>query len=307
MAKSVGIKDVEYAMNGEGAPPYKIENDYVPQAVITDVQPINDQFVVFKLAGTNHGGGVHIPGIDYVIDPRTITKDKPDGNGPEMIRLLNGVTQIWAKEQKDVAPEYIKRNIRNISFPRGTRFITVPSWDVSQIEFMRAARHNIKNPHRKTGSKLEYFEYDPNEIAKEQLKKEMLEIEMITKASQQKPDKMKKHAFYLGINLIDEIGRPKPEDRLRTDYILAAKRDPETFKKSLDSREVDVTYLIRAAIIDGKIDISRGDGRAYYGNGGGLICSLPKTESPLQFLTNLALTPTREGRDFKETLESLIT
>jgi len=305
---ATGIKDVEYAMKGEAAPAYKTDDSYVPQTFFNEpTTQINHDFVVFKLANSSRDGGVYIPGIDYVIDPRTITKQKPDGNGPEMIRLIEGVTTIWAKEQKEVTENYVKKHLRSIAFPRGTRFISVPSWDVTQIEFMRSARHNIRNPHRKTGSKLEYFEYDPNEVANEQLKKEMFEIEMITKASKQGVEKMKKHAFYLGINLIDEIGRPKPEERLRTDYILAAKRDPSTFKKSLDSKEVDIQFMIRTAIIDGKIDISRGDGRAYYGNGGGVVSSMPKSEAPLQFLTNLALQQTNEGRAFYEQLQALST
>lgn len=300
------IKDVENAMQGEPVSNVN-SSDYVPEAVLPVAPQNNDSgFVVFKLAKA-HNGGVYIPGVDYVIDPRTVTKDNPDGNGPEMIRLITGVTTIWAKEQKELTPEYIKKNTRSLSFPRGTRFITVPNWDKTQVEFMRHARHNIKNPHRKTGSKLEYFEYDPNEVAKAQLAKEMLEIEMITKASQQKPEKMKMHAAYLGILFTDEIGRPKTDERLRTDYILAAKRDPETFKKSLDSKEVDIQYKIRAAILDGKIDIGRGDGKAYYGNGGGLICSLPSSEKPLQTLTHLALAPNKDGKEFLERLNSLST
>lgn len=302
------LKDAEYAMKGEATPALQLNTDFIPNPVLADEQnPVNHEFVVFKLANANKDGGVHIPGIDYVIDPRAVSKAKPDGNGPEMIRLINGVPTIWAKEQKDITPEYIKRNLRTIDFPRGSRFITVPTWDKTQIEFMRAARHNIRNPLRKTGSKIEYFEYDPNEVAKEQLKKEMLEIAMITKASQQPVEKMKKHAFYLGINLIDEIGRPKPEDRLRTDYILTAKRDPKTFEKSLDSEEVDLQFLIRTAIIDGKIDISKGDGNAYWGSGGGRICSLPKTGKPLKVLTELALLPNQEGREFKDKLKSIST
>lgn len=302
------LREVENAMKGEQTPALEFGVDFVPESVLGEQQnPINTDFVVFKLSNTNKDGGVHIPGIDYVIDPRSVTDQKPNGNGPEMIRLINGVPTIWAKEQKDITPEYIKRNLRTIDFPRGSRFITVPTWDKTLIEFMRTARHNIRNPHRKTGSKLEYFEYDPNEIAKDQLKKEMLEIEMITKASQQKPEKMKKHAFYLGINLIDEIGRPKPDERLRTDYILMAKRDPKKFQESLDSKEVDIQFLIRTAIIDGKIDISKGDGNAYWGSGGGRICSLPKNEKPLKVLTELALLHNEEGKDFKERLKTIST
>lgn len=302
------IKDVEYAMRGEQAPALMVQPDYVPEAIINNKpQPVNAEFVVFKLVNANRQGGVHIPGVDYVIDPRTITAEKPDGDGPEMIRLLTGVTTIWAKEQEKIAPEIIKKNGRTIAFPRGTRFITVPAWDKTQLEFMEVCRHNIRNPNRKTGSKFEFFKYDPNEVAKEQYAREMLELNMTIKANQQPLNKMEKHAFYLGISLIDEIGRKKPEDRLRTDYMLAAKRDPKRFQESFDSREVDIQFMIRAAIIDSKIDTSRGDGNAYWGKGGGLICHIPKTEKPLQCLTNLALTSTEDGKNFLEQLQSIST
>lgn len=300
------IKDAEYAMKGETTPALALQEDYVPAPVLKkDESPnVNQEFVVFKMANPNKDGGMYIPGKDFVIDPRTITKENPDGNGPEMIRLLNGVTTIWAKEQKDLDADYIKKNIRTIEFPRGTRFITVPTWDKSMLEFMRMCRHNIRNPHRKGGSKMEFFEYDPNEIAKALLDKELLEVEMVGKAKEQSEGKMKRHAFYLGINLIDEIGRVKPIDRLRVDYMLAAKRDPKRFKDSFDSKEVDIQFLIREAIIDNKIDITKGDGKAYWGNNGGVICIIPKTEKPLQYLTQLALTNSKEGKEFLEQLQS---
>lgn len=296
------LKDVEYAMRGEQKPAVQV-GDYIPEIIHPNQKdPETEGFVVFKTVKSNNGG-MHIPGIDYVIDPRTITPEKPNGNGPEMIRLLTGVTTIWAKEQGSIPKEFIDKNVRRIAFPRGTRFITVPTWDTTMIEFMRTARHNVRNPNRKSGSKFEYFEYDPNEVAKEQLAKEMLELDMVLKAKDQTVDKMERHASYLGIALIDEIGRKKPEDRLKTDYILYAKRNPELFKKSLDSKEVDIQFKIRAAILDGKIDISRGDGRAYFGNGGTLICALPANEQPLKVLTDLALTNTQEGKRLLEQLK----
>lgn len=301
------IKEVENAMNGTNNPSSQQIVDFIAETTLEDSSPrVNMDFVVFKLANANKDGGVYIPGIDYVIDPRTITKEKPNGNGPEMIRLINGVTTIWAKEQKDLDKDYIKKNIRTISFPRGTRFITVPTWDQPQIEWMRVARHNVKNPNRKTGSKTEYFEYDPNEQAKALLDKEQLEIEVVVIASQQPIEKIRPHAFYLGIKFDDDYGIPKPESRLKADYILAAKRDPKKFKETVDSEEVNIQYTIRQGIIDGKIDISKGDGYAYWA-GGNRICLLPKTEKPLRVLTELAVTKNKEGREFKEQLKKIVT
>lgn len=302
------LKEIQNAMNGEQSSLQQAPIDFIPEPILEQEEqaPVNTEFVVFKLANANRDGGVHIPGIDYVIDPRTVTKEKPNGNGPEMIRLINGVTTIWAKEQKDIDANYIKKNMRTISFPRGSRFITVPMWDATQIEFMRHARHNTRNPHRKTGTKTEYFEYDPNEQAKALLDKEMLEVEMVALASQQPIEKIRPHASYLGIKFEDEYGIPKPERRLKAEYMLLAKRDPKRFKETVESEEVEIQYKIRKAIIDGKIDISKGDGYAYYA-GGARICLLPKSEKPLKTLTELAITKNKEGRQFKEQLNKIVT
>lgn len=302
------IKDIEYAMKGEQTPSLKVEQEYIPETIQPkSTTPKTDEFFIFKLVNSNRGGGVYIPGIDHVIDPRTITDKNPEGNGPEMIRLLTGVTTIWVKEQKDVSADYVKKNTRTIEFPKGTKFISVPAWDKALLDFMEMCRHNIRNPHRKSGSKFEFFKYDPNEVAKARYEREVLELNMITKANSQPIEKMKKHSVYLGINLIDEIGRPKPEERVRTEYMLEAKRDPERFKNSLDSKEIDIQYMIRAAILDSKIDITRGDHKAYWGQGGGLITPMSKTEQPLQFLTNFALMPTDESKDFLKQLKAIST
>lgn len=299
------LRQVENAMRGEQTPDVQAP-DFISEPVLAETPQHNIDFVIFKLANSNKDGGVHIPGIDYVIDPRTVTKEKPNGNGPEMIRLVTGATSIWAKEQKELDEKYIKKNIRFITFPRGTKFITVPTWDTMQIEFMRHARHNIKNPLRKSGSKTEYEEYDANEKAKALLDKEMLEVEMVALASQQPIEKIRPHAFYLGIKFDDEYGIPKPESRIKAEYMLLAKRDPKRFKETVDSEEVGIQYLIRKGIIDGKIDISKGDGYAYW-SGGNRICLLPKTEKPLRTLTELAVTKNKEGREFKEQLKKIVT
>lgn len=296
------IKDAEYAMNGEPEIPP------APMMILKEEESVPvSEFVLFKLVNSSRSGGVHIPGIDYVIDPRTITKEKPNGNGPEMIRLVEGVSTIWAKEQKEIAPEILKKNVRSISFVKGSRFNKVPSWDVTLLEFMRVCRHNAKSKNRTKSSKVEFFEYDPHEVAKERLASEMLEIEMVIKAKEQPFDAMQKHAFYLGIKLINELGMAKKEDALRAEYMVAAKRDPKNFKKTVGSQEVEVAYLVRTAIVDSKIDVSRGDGRLYWSNGGDLICSCPKNENPVEVLTNLALQKNKDGKEFYDRLKFNVT
>jgi hypothetical protein len=84
--------------------------------------------------------------------------------------------------------------------------------------------------------------------------------------------------------------------------MLAAKRNPAIFMASVNTEEVDLQFKIRQAIIDGKIDISKGDGYAYW-SGGVRICLLPQSQKPLKTLVELAVTKNKEGRQFKEQLK----
>src|SRR5687767_4330958 len=174
------LKDIQYAINGEPKEMETPQKEYRPESFMMATPPKESKdFVLFKLCKSNRNGGITLPCIDYVIDPRTITEEKPNGNGPEMIRLLEGVPTIWVKEQKDLSQDYIKKNTRSIKFVRGSRFMRIPSWDVTYLEFIRICRYNIGSKFRTKGSKFEFFEYDPNEVAKDRLKAEMLEMQMV--------------------------------------------------------------------------------------------------------------------------------
>jgi len=299
------LRDIQYAMHGEPKSEAG-EYEYKPKPQYKAKPKKDTGFVLFKLIKNNRSGGVYIPNIDYAIDERTITPEKPYGNGPEMIRLLRGVNTIWAKEQTGLDKAFITKNARWIEWPAGTRFLSVPAHDVTKIEFMRMARHNTKNANRIAGSKTEYFEYDPTEVAKERLQKEQKEMLAIVTANQVPFEKMKKHAFFLRISLTNEIGMPKDDQQLRPDYMLAAKRDPMRFLDTIDSPEVEVSFLVRAAIIENKIDISRNDGRIYWA-GGGMICSCPKSDQATDVLVDYALSKTEGSEDFLEKLKRLIT
>jgi|ERR1044072_169283 hypothetical protein len=298
------LRDIQYAFNGD---PKRDEYEYKPKPSFMAKEKKASGMIMFKLIKNNRSGGVYIPNIDYAIDERTITPEKPYGNGPEMIRLLRGVNTIWAKEQTGLDAKFIQKNARWIEFPAGTRFRAVPAHDVTMVEFMRLCKHNTRNPKRIAGSKTEFFEYDPTEVAKERLQKEQKEMLAIVTSNQVPFEKMKKHAFFLGIPLANELGLPKDEGQLRPDYMLAAKREPVRYIDTLDSPEVEITFNIRMAIIDNKITISGKDGRIYWSDGGGLICSCPKPDKAVDVLVELGLSKNEEGRDFLEKLKRVIT
>jgi hypothetical protein len=299
------LKDIMFSMNGEQEERVKQPEDYVPEPkgknIIKGADDGLNKMVLFKTRNKNPSG-LYIQAIDHAINP-----DEPE-KGPQMIRLLKGFPSIWVKDQKDIAANQIGKMQEMLEWPKGSRFMSVPIYEKAKLQFMELCCHNMLNENRVGTSKTEFFKYDPEIVAKEKTAMEMKEIKILLQAQQQPFEKMKKHAFYLGISLTHEItGAPKSEDALRGEYLLYAKRNPDYFESSFDSKEVDIQYKIRTAIVDGKIDIARGDGRIYWGRNGGILCNIPKSEQPIPYLTQLALTNSKEGKEFKTELERIVT
>lgn len=288
------LSDVQYSLSGESKDFGQTEGEKVVINEIREVTPAGVRFHIFKLVSNTRKGGVHVPGIDDVINPKT--------GKMERIRLLTGVDTIWLKEQKDVTPDYAKMNQRNLSFVRGTKILRIPDYDHTALEFARLTRHNIGSPANKTGSHFEFYEYNPEREQQELLRKEELEIKMAILAQGMPADKMKKHAAFLGIRLIDDLGLPKSEDGLRREYMIYAKRNPEYFERTVESKEVELAWMVKRAILDSKLEIGREPGKVYWANGGGFVAAIPRNENVEKYLVELALTNTEEGREFKDRL-----
>ena len=260
-----------------------------------DSDTVASEYKIYKLVDTKRNAPVNIDGIDDVINPKT--------KRPERIWLLSGVDSIWQTDLVEILKDknFVSQNRRSLRFEG--KILRIPVWDKLAIEFADACRHNIGNPNRKTGSKLEFFEYDPQKQAKAALDKEMLELDMAILAKETPAETMMKHASFLGIQMIDELGRPKTQDGVRREYILAAKRNPQQFKQTVNSKEVEAHFMIKKCILDSKIDLGKENNNAYWSNSGGIICKIPTNRKPLEYLTEFALTNSREGQEFLDNLK----
>lgn len=295
---SASLSHVNFALNGEQGSNNSLSIG--EQNIVTELQQNQHagvKYFIFKLVNNTRQGGVHVPGVDDVINPKT--------GKMERIRLLAGVDTIWVKEQKDITPDYIRMNQRSLQFVRGAKILRIPEYDHTALEFARITRHNIGTLSNKTGSNFEFYEYNPAKEQEEMLKREELEIEMAILAKQMSVEKMRKHAAFLGIRLIDDLGMPKTDDGVRREYIVYAKRQPAYFQKTVDSKEVEIAWMVKRAILDSKIEIGREPGKIYWANGGGLIGVVPRTENPERYLVNLALTNSEEGAAFKDQLQKI--
>lgn len=305
MAKGASIKHVQTAMDGQehiGREEYQ----YEPKVEVADFnleyaekdKPVK-RFVIYKLVNNKKKGRVNFPAEADVFNPAT--------GKIERVRLLLGVDSIWKSQQKEVTEEYLKHNRRTIIFEN--RISRIDIMDAQGQEFMRVSNSFTENPHRRAGGKYDFFEWNPERQEKEAYEKEVFEMEMLQIAMSQPYEKVKKHASFLGVRFNDELGEVKTENGIRRDYQLMAKRNPQRFRDTLDTKEVEVHYLVKRALLGTMIDVNgREKGAAYWANGGGRICKMPSGEinNALKYLVELALTNSDEGRAFLDQLQTRV-
>lgn len=300
------IKDVSYSMNGEPLQKSKLGKTMaglvtypVDPKTKKVIYPESKSWHIFKLVDSNKQGGVRLSNVDDVMNPVT--------NRVERIRLLSGVDSIWLKDQKDLPKDYEKSNWVELRFFRNQKMMRVAGTNQTALEFLRNTNSNVGNPNRVKGSRHEFFEYDSAIAEKEQFEREEFELEMALIAKGSKLDVMKKHSAFLGIRLINDLGEPKSEDGIRREYGMYAKRNPQYFKQTLNTEEIEVSWQVRKAITESLIEIGREPGKIFWSNGGGMICVYPQTENAQSYLTRLAMTNSPDGTRFKEQLKQVST
>lgn len=252
--------------------------------------------VIFRLVKKKKGR-THIDGAcDFVRNP------KKDGK-TERIWLLRGAHSIWQSELTDQLKdkEYMRRNRRSLTFEDG--LLRIPVIDELALEFARANTHNVGKIRTGNG-KFDYYEYDASAEQAARYEKEILKIKMVVEAEKMPIEKAKKLASFLGISFVDELGMPKGDDGIRTELMIKANTFPEQFAKYIDSHEVDIQYMVKKAIIEAKIDLTGQSGNALWSGGKGFIAKIPLGRKPFEYLTELAMTNSDEGRAFKEQLQT---
>jgi hypothetical protein len=290
------LKDVNYSQSGGEDSIQQVRN--IEEAQIAMHEAPSDtglSYKVFKLTDTGKKGKYHMEGIDDVWDP--------DKKKMVRIRLLRGFPSIYMEDQKNLEPQFISSNRRSLVFD--ARILRVPDYDTSAIEFLQKCNSNVDNPNKKGTRKLTFFEWNPQRQAEVERKKRLDRIEAIKFATMATVEDMRKHANYLGINATDDLGFPKSDDAMRNDYELYAESQPSKFMQSAGSKEVEVAFVVKKAILDSKIDLTAKAGSAYWANDGGFICRIPSGVKPQDYLVEYAMLPQEESKQFLNQLKKL--
>ena len=294
MAGAASLSDINQSQAGkQNVAPQKAEPNY--SLGVAGVNPEEKPFVIFRLVKKKKGR-IHIDGCcDNVLNPNTKRRER--------IWLIQGATSIWQSDLLELLKDkdYMKTNRRSIIFEDG--IARIKSDDELAIEFLRQNTKNVGNLRGGNG-KFDYYEYDAAQEQKARYEKQMLKINMVVKAKEMPIEKAKKLALFLGITMHDELGQLKSDDGLRTELMVRADNDPVGFQKYIDSKEVEVAYAVRRAILDAKIDLTAQQGNAIWANGKGLICKIPMSRQPYEYLTEFAMSNTPEGKEFLEQLST---
>jgi len=266
-------------------PPQKKQVYEVPKAVSRTFILNKEQF-----------GIVHLTGTDDVVDPKT--------NEIRRARLIRGARSIWQDEQKNFNDDYVAKNQLSLTFYKGK--CVIPIEEKLLLQFADLCNSNTENPNKIGTKKITFTEHNSTKIAEKELSDEMLVIEAMQRANNADVDDMVKHSMYLGIPLFDEVsGQSLEPGAIRTQYMLAAKRDAKKFMDSVDSAAVLNAWLVRQALDSGKIDLSRQPGQAYWTDGGH-ICALPKDQDATDFLIHFSQLHNDENVTFVSRLKQMV-
>ena len=165
---------------------------------------------------------------------------------------------------------------------------------------------NLDNPNRKGTRKITYFQWNPKRTAELERAKRVAKVEAIKYASMASDEEMRKHCNFLGISFVDELGMAKSNEALRNDYELYAEAQPNKFMQSAGSKEVEIAFVVKKALIDNKIDTTTKRGSAYWSNNGGFICKIPSDKKAANYLVEFAMYPQDESKMFLEQLNKLM-
>jgi hypothetical protein len=291
--KMAKLSDVHFALNGGDKGQHSPEQQGIVDIASAQTKYVDTGYVIFKLKNPRKGG-VYIDGTDDMWNP--------DTKMVERARLLTGVASIWIKDQEKIPESYVKQNKRSLEF--NGKIIRLAKTDHTGLLFARLCNSNMANENRTRVPRYEFFEYDPIKQAEAALKKESLGLDMAMMVKEMDEKDVRKFASYLRILFNDELGLARPIEAIRKDLMIYANRTPEEFQKLIDDKSVSIQYQVKSAILSSKIELGKTPGGAHWGSGG-FIAKIPSSAKPLEYLTELAMTNSEEGKEFLEKLNKI--
>lgn len=258
-------------------------------------EEVEKPFVVFCLKEERPQG-------QLIMEGRCLNVLNPHTNKRDNLRLLRGIPTCWESEQKDIPKDYEKTNQLTVDF--AANLISVPKEEPHVIEFLRHHKQNINSKNFNAHS-FHFYEYDTDVIAKAEEQKMQDQMKAGELAFSTKHEDIVKHLGYLGGNLIDDkTGYQKSPQSLKADYFKLSQSNPKKFLETYNSPFVNITYAVKKAITDSKIDLHKVSGTAHWADGG-FICTLTPKKNVAACIVEFAMSASNESKDFLNRLNAI--
>ena len=171
-----------------------------------------------------------------------------------IIRYYDGCDSVFYDKQpkeKEVIETLIRQTQRR-EFLNGS--IAIQGYERMLLLYMYMASWNVDSPFRTQRANQIWTVVDSEEKAQSELEK----LDVIEKARElskkASPQKMKIHASYLGIELMNyDAGVEFSETELRVKYRMKAVEDPDGFLRSYGDEKIEIKFFIDKAIERGEI------------------------------------------------------
>ncbi len=225
-------------------------------------------------------------------------------NSVRTIRLIRGASSIWMDEQEGFTPQYVQRNKQDIVFNNG--YLRVPRTNRTLLNFLLNSDDYDKKENRMRNKRPRFTLVNTAQAESEELKKEEKRLRAINFAMNASPEDMLIHAEFLGIPMNNEFGEQKTLSKVRVEYANKAGTNPDAFMNSAGTTLSKAQYFVKKAMADGKIDVTTRKGYATWAETDTIICEIPFGKKPYDSLAEFALSKTKEGNKFYDTLKNVI-
>lgn len=228
-------------------------------------------------------------------------------SGKYQIRYYDGCTTLFVDDQpreKDTLDGLISAT-RELTFDHGYLFIY--GYDTMLKMYMDWASYNEDSPYRIPNSVAKFK--NVNTEKQMEVEAALLEIEDNARdlAKNADPKKMRIHAKYLGVPLVDHITQiPLSVTAIRTEYRKFAKANPKHFIKSYNDKTIEINTWVTDALNSGQISTSIMPNNAVWAKSGVLICGLDGLRAQNLIIDRIVeVTQTEEGGDTLAQLKAL--
>lgn len=227
--------------------------------------------------------------------------------GKYQLRYYDGCTTLFVDDQpreKDTIDQLIA-STREVTIDHGYLFIY--GYDILLKTYLDWVSYNEDSPYRVPKSVAVFKNVNTEKQA--EIEAELLEQEDIARdlAKNADPKKMRIHAKYLGIPMVDHItNQPLSVTAIRTEYRKYAKANPKHFNKSYNDKSVELNTWVTEALNTGEISTSLVPNNAVWAKSGTVICGLDGLRAQnlvIDKIVESALTD--EGSDTLSQLKSL--